>query len=155
MTRRPDRVRRPKAPAMAPPARTAPLVLIVDDYPDNREMYSSFLSFSGLQVEEAANGREALAKAFALLPDLVVMDLSLPGVDGWQATRELKADPRTKHIPVVALTGHALAGTSDTALAAGCDLFLTKPCLPQDLLEEIRRVLAGEPAGSTPPQPRR
>ena len=120
-----------------------PLVLLVDDFQDNREMYAEFLRFSGLRVEEASNGLEALDKTFALLPDLVVMDLSLPGIDGWEATRRLKDDARTKHIPVLALTGHALAGYSEGARQAGCDAFVTKPCLPEELLAEIRRVLDG------------
>ncbi|MEX2146700.1 MAG: response regulator [Candidatus Rokuibacteriota bacterium] len=120
----------------------APLILVVDDFPDNRQMYAEYLAFSGLRVEEAENGHEALEKAFALLPDLIVMDLSLPGIDGWEATRRLKADSRTKRIPVIALTGHALAGHSKGALDAGCDAFITKPCLPERLLEEVRKTLA-------------
>jgi CheY-like chemotaxis protein len=118
-----------------------PLILVVDDYADNREMYSAYLRFQGLEVVEAANGTEALEHAFARPPDLVVMDLSLPGVDGWQATRLLKADARTKDIPVIAVTGHALAGAPERAAEAGCDGFLTKPCLPEDLLREIQRML--------------
>jgi len=118
-----------------------PLVLLVDDFQDNREMYAEFLRFSGLRVEEAANGHEALDKAFAFLPDLIVMDLSLPGIDGWEATRRLKSDARTQHIPVLALTGHALAGYSEGAREAGCDGFVTKPCLPEDLFAEIARLL--------------
>ena len=119
----------------------APLILVVDDYADNREMYSAYLKFQGLEVMEAANGAEALDRAFERPPDLVVMDLSLPGVDGWQATRALKADARTKNIPVIAVTGHALAGAPEHAAEAGCDGFLTKPCLPEDLLREIQRML--------------
>jgi two-component system, cell cycle response regulator DivK len=122
---------------------SAPLVLIVDDFPDNREMYTQFLEFSGLRVAEAQNGLEALERAFALLPDLIVMDLSLPGLDGWEATRRLKADARTRTIPVIALTGHALAGHSKGAMEAGCDAFITKPCLPERLLEEIKAMLKG------------
>jgi two-component system, cell cycle response regulator DivK len=118
-----------------------PLILVVDDYADNREMYSAYLRFQGLDVVEAANGTEALEHAFERSPDLVVMDLSLPGVDGWQATRMLKADARTKNIPVIAVTGHALAGAPERAAEAGCDGFLTKPCLPEDLLREIQRML--------------
>lgn len=117
------------------------LILLVDDFPDNREMYAEFLTFSGLRVAEADDGHEALEKAFGLLPDLIVMDLSLPGVDGWEATRRLKADARTKNIPVIALTGHALAGHSKGALEAGCDVFVTKPCLPERLLEVIQSTL--------------
>jgi CheY-like chemotaxis protein len=120
----------------------APLILVVDDYQDAREMYAEYLQFSGFRVAEARNGNEALDQAFALKPDLILMDLSLPGMDGWEATRVLKADERTKHIPVVALTGHALAGASEGAKRAGCDSFVTKPCLPDDLVVEVRRMLA-------------
>jgi two-component system cell cycle response regulator DivK len=126
-----------------PPASKAVLVLIVDDFADNREMYSQFLEFSGFRVAEAQNGHEALEKAFALRPDLIVMDLSLPGLDGWEATRRLKADDRTRATPVIALTGHALAGHSKGAMDAGCDAFITKPCLPERLLEEIKLMLKG------------
>jgi CheY-like chemotaxis protein len=118
-----------------------PLILVVDDYQDAREMYAEYLQFSGFRVAEAKNGNEAVEKAFALKPDLILMDLSLPGMDGWEATRRLKADDATKHIPVVALTGHALAGASEGAKKAGCDSFVTKPCLPDDLVVEVRRML--------------
>jgi two-component system, cell cycle response regulator DivK len=119
----------------------APLILVVDDYQDAREMYAEYLQFSGFRVAEARNGNEALEQAFALQPDLILMDLSLPGMDGWEATRQLKRDDRTRHIPIVALTGHALAGASEGARKAGCDSFVTKPCLPDDLVVEIRRML--------------
>ena len=125
----------------------APLILVVDDYQDAREMYAEYLQFSGFRVAEARNGNEAVAQAFTLLPDLILMDLSLPGMDGWEATRLLKGDDRTKHIPVVALTGHALAGASDGAKKAGCDSFVTKPCLPDDLVVEVRRMLGAVKKG--------
>jgi two-component system, cell cycle response regulator DivK len=118
-----------------------PLILVVDDYQDAREMYAEYLQFSGFRVAEAKNGNEAVEKAFALKPDLILMDLSLPGMDGWEATRRLKADDATRRIPVVALTGHALAGASEGAKKAGCDSFVTKPCLPDDLVVEVRRML--------------
>jgi len=118
-----------------------PRVLLVDDYPDAREMYCEYLEFSGFDVVEAANGLEALERAAEESPDIILMDLSLPIMDGWEATRRLKADPRTAGIPVVALTGHALAGISEGAKKAGCDAFVTKPCLPDDLVKEIRKVL--------------
>ena len=118
-----------------------PLILVVDDYQDAREMYAEYLQFSGFRVAEARNGNEAVAQALSLRPDLILMDLSLPGMDGWEATRVLKADDRTRHIPVVALTGHALAGASEGARKAGCDSFVTKPCLPDDLVVEVRRML--------------
>jgi CheY-like chemotaxis protein len=118
-----------------------PLILVVDDYEDAREMYAEYLRFCGFRVAEARNGNEALEQAFTLMPDLILMDLSLPGMDGWEATRQLKADERTRNIPVVALTGHALAGASEGAKKAGCDSFVTKPCLPDDLVVEVRRML--------------
>ena len=129
-----------------------PLVLVVDDYQDAREMYAEYLSFSGFRVEEASTGAEAIEKAFALRPDVILMDLSLPGMDGWTATRRLKNDERTRGIPVVALTGHALAGASEGARQAGCDAFVTKPCLPDELVVEVRRMLHrrdGSTAGMT------
>jgi CheY-like chemotaxis protein len=121
---------------------TAPLVLVVEDYQDAREMYTAYLSFSGYRVAEATNGLEAVEKAVELVPDIILMDLALPRMDGWEATRRLKLDERTKHIPVVALTGHALAGHAEGARQAGCDSFVTKPCLPDELVAEIRRMLA-------------
>lgn len=116
-------------------------VLLVDDYPDAREMYSEYLKFSGFDVVEAANGKEALERAVESTPDIILMDLSLPIMDGWEATRRLKADQRTADIPVVALTGHALSGLSEGAQRAGCAGFVTKPCLPEDLVKKIRTVL--------------
>jgi CheY-like chemotaxis protein len=120
----------------------APLILVVDDYQDAREMYAEYLQFSGFRVAEAKNGNEAVEQAFKLKPDLILMDLSLPGMDGWEATRRLKSDDSTKRIPIVALTGHALAGASEGAKRAGCDSFVTKPCLPDDLVIEVRRMLS-------------
>jgi CheY-like chemotaxis protein len=119
----------------------APLILLVDDFQDNREMYALYLRHFGFRVAEAGNGHEALEQAFAQGPDLIVMDLSLPGLDGWEATRRLKSDARTRHIPVLALTSHALEGISEGARAAGCDGFITKPCLPEQLVVELRAML--------------
>jgi len=124
------------------PMADQPLVLVVEDYQDAREMYTAYLQFSGYRVAEAANGQEAIDKTRALLPDIILMDLALPKVDGWEATRQLKADDRTKHIPIVALTGHALQGHSELAREAGCDSFVTKPCLPDALVAEIQRMLS-------------
>ena len=122
-------------------SREQPLVLVVEDYQDAREMYAAYLQFSGFDVAEATNGIEAIEKAQTLMPDIVLMDLALPRMDGWEATRRLKNDERTKHIPVVALTGHALAGHAEGARQAGCDAFVTKPCLPDALVAEIKRLL--------------
>jgi two-component system, cell cycle response regulator DivK len=129
-----------------PRAPLDPLVLVVDDFQDNREMFAEFLVLSGFRVVQAENGREALDRAFEALPDLVLMDLSLPELDGWEATRRLKSDPRTGHIPVIALTGHVLADHSREARDAGCDAFLTKPCMPEVLVAEVRRVLSSKRA---------
>jgi len=113
-------------------------IFIVDDFKDNREMYAYFLSEQGFRVTEASDGEEAVAKASQLQPDLIVMDLSLPGIDGLEATRRLKAGEKTRHIPVVILTAYDIA----TAAPEGCEGFLTKPCLPDQMISEINRVLA-------------
>jgi two-component system, cell cycle response regulator DivK len=118
-----------------------PLVLVVDDYADAREMYAEYLEFSGFRVAEATNGAEALEKAFELLPDVILMDLSLPVIDGWEATRRLKADERTRAIPVVALTGHALINQPGGP-EVPCDSYVIKPCLPDTLVAEVKKMLA-------------
>jgi len=118
-----------------------PVVLLVDDFDDAREMYSQYLDYSGYSVVQAADGPQALELAFERQPEIILMDLALPRMDGWEVTRRLKADPRTAHIPVIALTGHALNLFREAAQRAGCDAWITKPCLPDDLVKEIRRVL--------------
>ncbi len=120
----------------------APLVLVVDDVAHGREIFAEYLEFRGFRVATAADGLEALDKAFELLPDIILMDLSLPQLDGWEATKRLKGDDRTKTIPIIALTAHALASAHDKAMAAGCDSVVTKPCVPRDLEAEVRRQLA-------------
>src|ERR1700743_1212745 len=117
--------------------RTRRLVLVVDDFDDNRAMYAVYLTYSGYDVVEAGDGREAIEVASRRLPDVIIMDLTLPVMDGLEATRRLKADERTRHIPIIALTGHAQAGQSNDARAAGCDAFLAKPCLPEMLVEKV------------------
>ena len=126
--------------------REQPLVLVVEDYPDAREMYAAYLQFSGFDVAEATNGLEAIEKAQQLLPDIILMDLALPRLDGWEATRRLKKDVQTRDIPIVALTGHALPGHAEGAQQAGCDAFVTKPCLPDALVAEIKRLLEAQPS---------
>ena len=125
----------------------SPLVLVVEDYQDAREMYAAYLQFSGYRVAEATNGLEALEQAAELMPDIILMDLALPKMDGWEATRRLKLDEKTRHIPIVALTGHALAGHAEGARQAGCDAFVTKPCLPDALVAEIKRMLGARESG--------
>lgn len=124
----------------------APLVLLVDDFDDNREMFAGYLSLAGFRVAEASTGREAVDRAFELLPDVILMDVSLPELDGWAATRLLKNDARTRDIPVIMLTGHALADHRDDARETGCAAFLAKPCAPDALERVIRSLLA---AGGT------
>jgi len=122
--------------------RDRPVVLIVEDQQDLRQLYAQHLTMSGFDVIEAANGLEAIDHTLSSLPDVVLMDLSLPVVDGWEATRRLKADARTAHIPVVALTAHDGSGELQRATRAGCDWFVPKPCPPAALITEVRRILA-------------
>jgi len=129
-------------PRLRPPVQRAPLVLIVDDNADLRELYATFFTSEGLRVDTAGDGVIGLARARATLPDVIVADLSMPHLDGWEMTRRLKADPYTAHIAVVACTGRAYGGSAERALEAGCDAYVAKPCLPETLLYEIRRVLA-------------
>jgi two-component system, cell cycle response regulator DivK len=125
-----------------------PLVLIVDDVEDSRTIYVLWLKFSGYRLAEAENGQEAVHQAHLLLPNIIVTDLSLPVMDGLEATRRLKDDPRTKDIPVIALTGDVLPEHVEAARRAGCDLVISKPCLPDQLEDAIQRILgAQEPGG--------
>jgi CheY-like chemotaxis protein len=128
--------------------RDRPLVLIVEDQDDLRELYAQHLTLSGFDVIQAANGEDALSRTASHGPDVVLMDLSLPVIDGWEATRRLKTDERTAHIPVVALTAHDGSGELQRATRAGCDWFVPKPCPPDALITEVRRVLTGGRATS-------
>lgn len=123
--------------------RERPLVLIVEDSSELRRLYAEQLLRSGFDVLEASNGAEAIRWTAAHAPDVVLMDLSLPVIDGWEATRRLKNDEKTAHIPVVALTAHDDSGDLQQATQAGCDWFVPKPCPPDALIAEVRRVLAG------------
>jgi len=109
---------RRSAPSMTGPS-IKPLILIVEDFDDAREMYRDYLEFSGFRAETARDGREAIDKARTLQPDLILMDLSLPGIDGWEATRLLKAEPDTSHLLIVALSAHALAAEGSAAPIVG------------------------------------
>ena len=113
----------------------------MDDYDDAREMYAEYLKFSGFETVKASSGSEAVRLALDSRPDIVVMDLSLPVMDGWEATRRLRADERTASIPILALSGHVFANLPQAAKQAGFDGFVAKPCLPEDLIAEIRKVL--------------
>ena len=119
----------------------SPLVLVADDHPDAREVTQRFLQVEGFRTEEAADGIDAVTKAVVYLPSVVVMDLAMPRLDGWQAIRELKTDPRTAHIRIVALTARVLVRDEEKARSAGCDAFLRKPIDPADLVTTIRGLL--------------
>ena len=119
----------------------APLVLVVDDVEDVRDYCAEFLTLCKYRVVTAGDGLEALAKANELLPDVILMDLELPLLDGWEATRRLKSSARTRHIRVIALTAHSLQSAENNGLAVGFDAALSKLCLPQELDLEIRRQL--------------
>jgi two-component system, cell cycle response regulator DivK len=119
-------------------------ILIVEDNELNREMLSRRLTRRGYTVFLAIDGEEGLAVAQAQVPDLVLMDMSLPVVDGWEATRRLKKDQVLRHIPVIALTAHAMANDRDKALQAGCDDYDTKPIELPRLLAKIESLLARE-----------
>ena len=117
-------------------------MLLVEDQDELRQLYALHLAQSGFDVIEADNGELAIAHTTERDPDVVLMDLSLPVIDGWEATRRLKNDERTAHIPVVALTAHDGSGELQRATRAGCDWFVPKPCPPDALITELRRVLA-------------
>jgi two-component system cell cycle response regulator DivK len=118
-----------------------PLVLVVEDYEDTQELYRELLTQHGFRAEGARTGEEAVEKALLLIPDLILMDLSLPGIDGYEATRLIRRDPRLEKTPIVALTGHSSASVSRSATQAGFNGVLTKPCPPGELVDEIRRLL--------------
>ena len=126
-----------------------PVVLVVDDFPDNREMYGEYLEHLGFRILEAADGQTAIDIAREKMPAAIVMDLSLPVVDGWEATRVLKTDPATANILIVVLTGHAEPASRQRALDAGCDEFMAKPCLPADLADKIKKLLDASPGKTT------
>jgi two-component system cell cycle response regulator DivK len=123
-------------------------VLLVEDNPHNRKIFGSMLIHNGFRVVEAESGDVALERVAAEPPDLILMDLSIPGIDGWECTRRIKADDKTRAIPIIALTAHAMRGDEERALAAGCDGYLSKPVSPKKVVEEVRRYL--EKVGKAP-----
>ena len=119
-------------------------ILLVEDNEMNRDMLSRRLQRKGYSVLIAHDGEQGLAKAHSEIPDLILMDISLPFIDGYEVTRRLKANPRTRHIPVIALTAHALLTDRDKALKAGCDDYDTKPVDFARLTEKIETLLVNE-----------
>ena len=120
-----------------------PLVLLVEDDRAGRMLYADWLADAGFRVEQAHNGLQALERAFDILPDGILTDLNIPGIDGYELTRRLKTDPRTSAIPIVAITGYA-PFTQDPGRAdrAGCDAILPKPCEPEDVTSTLKVLIA-------------
>lgn len=116
-------------------------ILVVEDNHDNMTLISDVLNSLNYEVIAAKDGEEAVRSARAEKPDLILMDLSLPRMDGWTATRQLKADPDVHHIPVIALTAHAMIGDRERALAAGCDDYVSKPINIRELAGKLRQLL--------------
>ncbi|MEO6213888.1 MAG: response regulator [Vicinamibacterales bacterium] len=123
-----------------------PNVLLVEDDEDGRRLYAMWLTEAGFSVKQAHNGLQALERAFESIPDVVITDLNIPGIDGFELTRRLKQDPRTREVPVIAITGYApFQADPGRAIRAGCDAILEKPCSPDDLEAAIRTLIDGRP----------
>ncbi len=119
-------------------------ILVVEDHEDNRRILRDMLTNAGYDVVEAENGGDALRSASAQRPDLILMDIQLPVLDGYETTRRLKNDPSTRAIPVIVITSYALSGDEGKARAAGCDDYVTKPYSPRQVLAKIRTYLRHE-----------
>ncbi|MEQ8676628.1 MAG: response regulator [Aggregatilineales bacterium] len=117
-------------------------ILVVEDNEMNLDMLSRRLSRRGFEIVIATDGAQGVSLATEEMPDLILMDMSLPVLDGWQATRQIKANPDTKHIPIIALTAHAIAGDREKCLAAGCDEYESKPIKFPTLMEKIAMFIA-------------
>ncbi len=136
--------RRPRARKSVKPA-----ILVADDDLDARTMYGMYLKSMGCEVFTASDGSGAIKQAMALHPDLIVLDLAMPHVDGWATAERLRRSPVTKSIPIIALT--AIPGSRESARLSGCDAFIAKPCLPQMLWCEVRLLLGLDEVAGTPP----
>ena len=117
------------------------LILIAEDDADNREGYAEYLTYLGYKVVQAADGGSALESARELRPDVILLDLALPVLDGWEVARQVKSDPQTRDILVIALSACVFPSDVRRATSSGCDLFLDKPCYPQTVAGEIERLL--------------
>ena len=116
-------------------------ILVVEDQADNRRILRDLLSSVGYEILEAVPGDEGVTLATTQHPDLILMDIQLPGMDGYEATRRIKADPELHHIPIIAVTSYALSGDDAQAFAAGCDSYVAKPFSPRALLAKVREYL--------------
>lgn len=128
-------------PSRKKPPPQRPRVVVADDVDDNRDVYALYFEHAGFDVAQARTGDEALACIESTNPVAVIMDLSMPGLDGWEATRLIKSNPRTKNVVVIVVTGHATFDDSQRARAAGADDVCTKPCLPDALLARVKALL--------------
>jgi len=117
-------------------------ILVVEDQPDNRQILRDLLTSADFEVIEAEDGEAGLAAAAADKPDLILMDVQLPGIDGYEATRRLKRDATLRDVPVIAVTAHALSGAEQEARAAGCDCYISKPISPRQLLAKVHEYLS-------------
>ncbi len=129
----------------------APRILVIEDNEDNRRILRDLLTSAGFSLLEAVDGEQGVARAQAEVPDLILMDIQLPGIDGYEATRRIKARPALQHIPIVVVTSYALSGDDVKARAAGADGYVTKPFSPRALLATVRGFLP-LPPGTPPPR---
>ncbi len=120
-------------------------ILVIEDHEDNRRIMNVTLSAAGFEMIEAVTGDEGVAMAESERPDLILMDIQLPGIDGYEATRIIKAKPALRHIPIIAVTSYALSGDKVKAKEAGCDAYLAKPFRPRELLATVREFLPAAP----------
>lgn len=125
-------------------ANQKPLVLLVEDRVDSRDLYAQYLTYAGFSVVTAINGHEAIRMAQLLRPDIILMDIWLPGMDGLEATSDLKQQPELAHIPVVAMTADSSKEMENRCRAAGCHSFMSKPVLPDEVARHLRAVLAND-----------
>jgi two-component system cell cycle response regulator DivK len=117
-------------------------ILVVEDTQNNRRILNDLLTNAGFEVIEAVDGEKGVAMAAELKPDLILMDIQLPLVDGYEATRRIKANPALRHIPIIVVTSYALSGDDVKAFEAGCDAYVTKPFVPRELLAKVQELLA-------------
>ena len=118
------------------------LILVVEDQEDNRRIMRDLLSSAGYEIIEAVTGEEGVAAAETHRPDLILMDIQLPGLDGYEATSQIKANPELEHIPIIVVTSYALSGDDVKAFEAGCNAYVSKPFSPRELLAQIREYLS-------------
>jgi two-component system cell cycle response regulator DivK len=116
-------------------------ILVVEDHADNRQILRDLLTSAGYEILEAENGERGVAIAAAQKPDLILMDIQLPIMDGYEATRQIKSDPVLRQIPIIVITSYAMSGDEDKARGAGCDAYVTKPYSPRQLLGIVRKQL--------------